>query len=437
MKKFVIPLVTVGIVAALLLGCMPTPAPSPAPPEAPPIAPPEAPPIAPPEAPPEAPPAVPAGPYDPALDPLLAPVGEVDWLPATDWDLPLPQGPYGGLAVKPDGTPFKFAVGTYMENEWCQNAAGLIQTYLDIAGAEYTFFGQPFDLSQVMAWYEDVTAAGWADATISEVIFEYELVPVVERAAAAGIDIYDFDLVTMTPAVTAAVWHNFDGPYGSNVIGQYYVDRAEREDRTFNIYEVWIMRAMVSSQRRHAGFRRPVDQCDRITVMESPDAFSTDAATYDAVMDAFTAHPELDAIFIHGAGINGAVEALRTIGRLYPVDHPDHVVLAINDSETGSEVNMRDGYLDAFGTHGCRDLADEVVKLALLHLVLGQPVPKLTDVPMKVVTTDNIDTIKVLGGTPVWSMLPKADWARWPVLDSTELGILTPTVNMRMELLGY
>jgi ABC-type sugar transport system substrate-binding protein len=197
------------------------------------------------------------------------------------------------------------------------------------------------------------------------------------------------------------------------------------------------MRDLQTSVDRHVGFNNPLVGNDIIEIVESVDTFSMDEPTNTAILDAFTAYPDLNAIYIQAAGINGCIEALRTIGRLYPVGDPEHIVIAVNDTETGSVRAMRDGYLDAFGTHTCRTLGDVTVKLMLNHTLLGESIPKEAPVPMKLVTTDNLDTIEVLRGTPIWPDLPPGDWAKWPVLDSSELGVPTPTVNMRKALLDY
>ena len=46
-------------------------------------------------------------------------------------------------------------------------------------------------------------------------------------------------------------------------------------------------------------------------------------------------------------------------------------------------------------------------------------------------------TAQMYGVTPVWPYLPAKRWNLWPVFDTTELGISTPTVAERKELLGY
>ena len=155
-------------------------------------------------------------------------------------------------------------------------------------------------------------------------------------------------------------------------------------------------------------------------------------------MDAFTAHPELNALYCHGGGGSGAIEGLKAIDRLLPPGDPNHVITAFNDCDTVTVETLDAGKLDAFGTHQSWDLCDTVVKLALTYVVLGKEVPGNIDIPMQLITVENIDTLegRVLGA-PVYPRMPTGKWDLWPVLDATGLGIETPTKAMRMELQGY
>ena len=155
------------------------------------------------------------------------------------------------------------------------------------------------------------------------------------------------------------------------------------------------------------------------------------------VMDAFTADPDLNALFAMAGGMAGTINGLQSIGRLLPVDHPDHILTCMNDVDTRIVEAMYEGQLDAFATHGCYDLCDVVVKLALTNIVLDQEVPDDVVVPMVLVTSDTIDTDMLFGVTAVYSRMPAEQWDLWPDCDTTEIGIPTPTKEIRMQTKGY
>ena len=75
-----------------------------------------------------------------------------------------------------------------------------------------------------------------------------------------------------------------------------------------------------------------------------------------------------------------------------------------------------------------------VVNLAPADLKKAGPA---YDLPMAVVTAENIETIKIFGATPCYVWMPAGQWDLWPVLDTSDIGLSSPTVEMREQLKGY
>jgi hypothetical protein len=92
---------------------------------------------------------------------------------------------------------------------------------------------------------------------------------------------------------------------------------------------------------------------------------------------------------------------------------------------------LDDGQLDAFGSHGPRDLVDITVQLAFTKVVLGKSVPSDVPIPMTMITAENIDTLKFFGDLAAWPRMPQGQWDLWPVLDASEIGIEIPTEAMK------
>ena len=384
----------------------------------------------------------------PAPTATPAPSGPV----MTEWGLPL--NPYEGLAVKEDGTPYVFALSPFFLGvDFMVNAEGIMESLIERAGGEFITFDAGMDPQQQIAYIEDLIAVKHPDALIISPCDETMLAAVCEQAMDAGIDVYVWAFDLNTPAGegrVTTVCRNWE-VNGSDKIGQYYVDYAESTGEHLYIYELWGLRSQELCIERHAGFRSVVDQCSLITVIESPDCQWSDEVAYDLVVDAFTAHPELNALYAMGGGGTGSIQALQSIGRLVPPGDPGHVLTAFNDTDTLTVETLDAGDLDAFGTHQSWDLVDAVVKLAFWHTVLKQPVPSDIDIPMKVITRDNIDVEEgAVFGAPVYPRMPMGLWDEWPVLDTSMgvspmivgpdgdyIGIDTPTVEKRKELLGY
>ena len=55
---------------------------------------------------------------------------------------------------------------------------------------------------------------------------------------------------------------------------------------------------------------------------------------------------------------------------------------------------------------------------------------------MFLLTSDNCLTKKMFGAV-YWAGMPPAEWDIWPVLDTTSVGIETPTKALRMQYQGY
>jgi len=356
----------------------------------------------------------------------------------TEWGLPL--NPFGeDFSVKPDGTPYKFAHASIgFVNDWAVCANEIICSLAGRSGAEVIAYDCQVDVELQVDFIDNCIAVTHPEAIIVHAVNEPMLAPSVDKATAAGIPCFAYDFEIPSENVVSFAYHDFDGEFGSNLVGEYFIERAEAENKELIIYEIWGLRSMLSMTDRHEGFHRAVDQCPLITVVESGGEAYSDPLTAEVVEAAFPAHPELNAIFHQTGGVGGCISGLRSIGRLFTVDNPDHVLIAINDTDTRVVEGMRDGFIDAFGSHGSWDLGDVTVKSMLNYVVLGEPVPPVVAIPMFVLTTENIDTLRVFGGVPaVYPLMPEGQWDLWPVMDTSEIGIPTPTKALRMELKGY
>ena len=417
MKKFIVPLLTAVIVVSIVFaGCVP--AVEPAPPVTPPVTPPGAPVIPPPVTPPPVAPEIP-----------LSPAGMPIYLPELANLNPIGEN----FAVKPDGTPYMFAT-TYL---WVTvdpmfNYVANMHSLIKRAGGYWVTYDPMGDAARQIAWVEDQIAVQKPDCILMQPCSEALLAPVVDKASDAGIPTIAWDFDIFADNTVSCVRDYFIGDYGSNLLGEYFIELAERTGEHIYVFEIWGDMAVESSQHRHQGFHAAVDaHPDLITVIESGDKgwWSVEAAA-DYVIDAFTAHPELNGTYQHGGGSAGSLEGLRAIGRLLPIGDPDHVYISTNDSDTLGAIEMDAGTVDAFANHGGWHLSDVAVKIAFTHVVLGQPVPRFVDLPLVVITPETIDTHYFFGALAAYPRMPKAH-DLWPVLDYSVIGIETPTEAMK------
>ena len=366
---------------------------------------------------------------------------------AMDGDMIL--NPYDELAKKPDGTPMKFGVSVnHTYAEWCVCAYFLQQDLVARAGGEFNANDPGLDVNTQVAWLEDLIAAGDYSGTTLMAIDQNALAPATCAAEEAGLPVFNYDLEAFCDTKHTFVEHDFLSDFGVNLLAEWLIEEAERTGQHIKCYEVWGDMSNVSSQMRHTGFRAATDaRPDVITVVESPDTGWNPEKTAEFVIDAFTADPEFNAIYVHGGGNPGAMAAVKTLNRFFPYGDPNHVYLVTVDMDISVAEGIRSGGIDTCLTHGSWDLVDCCVKNMFLNTILGETVAKNVIIPLQVVSADNIETVKVLGGPGAWPDMPQDDYSLWPVLDAenytvidrqgTEYHIPTPTVAMRKAQVGY
>lgn len=417
MKKYIIPVLTVIVLVSLVLGGCAKPAAAPAPtPEA-----------------------------EPATYQALKDAGLVRA------DLPL--NPYvGGLATKADGTPYKFGQSwILMEIDVIVNLSGLMESYMRRAGGEYVTHNAEFNADLQISWLEDQTTVPTVDAVILHAVDEKMVVPAAEALHASGTPVLSWDSLTRSDNLLGHTGHDYAGPLGDNTLGEYLVEYVEETGEELYVLTPWSSYSTEMFALRHQGFEMGVNNHPKIHLVDPQiETGSGDAATQDVIMDWFTTHPELNAMFMDGGGGTGGIEGLRAIDRLKPIGEEGHVIAVFNDNDTLTVEMMRDGLVDATTSHPTLDYADLPIKLLLNYLVLGEPMPSyMVHPPMLAIGADEIDTAQLFGCTALYPNLPQGEWDIWPVLDLTEPGLLsgapeynpitieTPTVEKRKAKVGY
>ena len=429
MKKFIPLFITVILIAVVIAGCTTTSPETPSTPSSP--------------ATPSTPstpstPATPSAPDTPVVDPLDAEYQEL----LVDIGLVEPgikRNPFGeSFATKPDGTPYLFAYSVlFLGVDTLSQGAKFQESIIDRAGGDSVFADPGLDAQKQISWIEDLIAGqNKPDCLIFQAVNENMLVPVVDQAWAAGIPSIIWDIDVFSDNKVSFILHDFAGAQGSNLLGQYFVDRAEAENKEMTVLEIWGQRSLQTAQDRHTGFRKPIDASPLITVIESSYSNWSPEEAANITMNELTAHPEIGGIYSQEGEAPGVVEGLRSIGRLLPVDDPDHVIVATNDIDTLVAQSVQEGTVDACGSHQSVDLQDIATQVAFTYSVLGQNVPARLSVPMYLVTPENVNTLKMLG-IPIYPLLPPGRWDLWPPSDCAEIGLPQPTEALRMQYQGY
>jgi len=344
-------------------------------------------------------------------------------------------GPMAGVAVKPDGSPYTAAmVALFSYSDWAVCANEMSVSLVERAGGECTIYDPMNELEKQIAIMETLILEK-PSFIILHPVESAGMVPMVEKAVAAGIPVFNLDHKVMTDAITAFSTH--DQMDCGRVDAKYLVALADETGKEYHVYENWGQMGHEGSERRHEGFHEIIDPDPRFTVMESPDNQWAYEKAMEHVLEAFPAYPELNAEFSHNGMVSGVIEAFRTLGILYPIGDPNHIpVLGIDEFPATMDL-IREGYCDGTAVHSPWEEIDAMVKQALLYVCCGQQIPAVVMFDSFLMTQENIDTVR-FGAPLVWGdlMMEEPDWDQWPILDLPDkYGVPVPTVDMKQP--GY
>jgi ABC-type sugar transport system substrate-binding protein len=188
-----------------------------------------------------------------------------------------------------------------------------------------------------------------------------------------------------------------------------------------------------------------------VEIIESVDTSGQPEAMIKAIQDAFARYPDIKAIYPQFGDAGAIIEGLRSVGKLAPAGDPNHVVVVLQDIDKAMLTPLRDGTFDYTVSNNPWHQIDVVVKQFLWHTVMKQQLnegdaisgkvefPKHVLLPMPLLTGKTIDTdaAKMWGGTVAFTDMPLGKWNYWPVLDTREIGLPTPTMDDRKRLVGY
>lgn len=385
--------------------------------------------------------------------------GKPDFIPDEDWaqiekliDPAVVQwAPYAGLAVKEDGTPYKVLdLRLWMGDDYNVVAHYLAQTQLEAAGAEYTLLSADFDAGAQARMLEDAIATHAYDAVFLHPLDPGGIAATVDRAVAAGIDVYNWVTPVTTDNVTAFAGYKADTMDANGQIGAKFLEMAKAAGATpenpFRVLEIWGFRSAPLCVERHNGLMMGIGDSGIVQVIESVDTAGQPEAQIKAIQDAFASYPDIKGIYPQFGDAGATIEALRSVGKLAPIGDPNHVAVILQDIDKAMLEPLRDGTFDATVSNNPWHQMDVLVKQFLWHTVLKQPLttdgtglPRRVMLPMPFLTGETIDTpaAHMWGGTVAFTDMPLGKWEEWPVLDTTSIGLPVPTLEDRKRLLGY
>ncbi len=364
--------------------------------------------------------------------------------------------PYKGLAVKKDGSPYRVLyLPVWMGDDYQVVAQHLAKYQLEQAGAKVTAVSAEFDAQKQIHALEDAIATRAYDAVIMQPMDPGSIASTIEKATAAGIDVYDWVIPAKTDKLTGFAGYLADAMDANGQIGKVFTKEAEAAgataDKPYRVLEIWGIRAAPICQDRHNGMMKGIGDNHAIQVVELVDTAGQPEAEVKAIQDAFARYPDIKAIYPQFGDAGAIIEGLRSVGRLAPKGDPKHVVVILQDIDKAMLAPLKDGTFDYTISNNPWHQIDVAVKQFMWHTVLKQPLadgdsttgavklPKWVQLPMPLLTGDTIDTpaAHMWGGTIAFTEMPLGKWEEWPVLDTSKVGLPTPTMADRKRLVDY
>ena len=304
------------------------------------------------------------------------------------------------------------------------------------AGADYSLHDAQMDAGKMVADMEDFLIME-PDMVFVQAVDGKAAVPPTEALMNAGIPVFSWDVLPETENIVATVNHT--DPDLGRTAGEFLVDEFDRLGKAGRVYTCEGMLSMSQTVERHAAFLAALEASNsNVEAVAECEASWRDENCLACVEAAFTADPTLNAIFTHGGMLNGAVEALRGMGKLYPVGDPNHIVCVTIDEGEATCQLIRDGYADAVSKHSPWDDVDYMVKTAFWYVVCGQPVQEKHLVQGTFPITHDMIVADLEKDLPLYwgdCLLKGIDYSELPVLENRYVD--TPTLADRMSLTGY
>jgi len=307
-------------------------------------------------------------------------------------------------------------------------SVGIWESYMQKAGAEYTLHDANLDVAAELAMLEDLVVAK-PDGVLVHPVDGWAAAPMVDKLTEAGIPVFNFCVECPTESVVG--YYEANNFEMGKAMGEWVADYFEQAGVPGYVFECQGLIKTFIAMGRHDGFMAGIEGSN-VTMNPGPDCEWADEKCSNGVIDAFPAHPEYNCVYCHGGMVNGAIEGLRTVGRLYPVGDPEHVLSVSVDANDQTCRLIREGWSSAVTSHDSWPEVDLSIKAMFTHVILGKSVPQKVILPSPVYFYDEVVADWERELPLIWGniMLKEIPYDDLPVLDMSDY-IETPTAAMK------
>ena len=301
------------------------------------------------------------------------------------------QGLTIGVSINSLRSPFMIALKQGIEQAAEQEGVSLILS--DCNGDLYTQSSQIQDF---------VTQK--VDGILIEPLDEDALILAVTEAERAGIPVYCVDTTVNSGEVQCTV--GSDSVLMGRMAAEYIAERLRERYGEYRGRVVNLLASVntTSGLSRSRGFRQVMSQYPDIEIVaEQNGALQLDTAM-NAMTNILQANARVDAVWCSGdTNAQGALRAMRWLGRLARDGEPDHIILVSADGASETLAAIREGYIDACISQNPLGMGAEAVRLLKRQLTGGgEPEEAFMAYPLFTITAENLES-RELTEYGIWS----------------------------------
>ncbi|PLR81632.1 sugar ABC transporter substrate-binding protein [Bacillus canaveralius] len=256
----------------------------------------------------------------------------------------------------------------------------------DELGVNFTVFNANNDTVAQHNSVEDFISSG-VDAIIVNAIDSKGMESVVEQAKEAGIHIISVDSVIESDAVDVQI--GVDNYESSVELGEYFNDylKSEWDGKPVKLGTVGALNSEIQIKRED-GFKDTVSGNDNLQIVNTVDGENVQEKALAASENLLTGSPDLTFAFATGEpAFIGMVSAVRS------QKAEDRVKLFGWDLSKQVIEGIDEGFVEAVLQQHPYEFGSEAVKAAK-KLIDGEKVEKQLNVPVTIVTKDNVDEFR-------------------------------------------
>jgi len=216
----------------------------------------------------------------------------------------------------------------------------------------------------------------------------------VEKANAAGIPIVAMDRSTVGGKLTGLVESDnvAHGRAGADLIAEA-AKKAGIPLKQIRVLELLGDLATSAGLERHKGFEERAKELGMTIVAQLPTHWNNDEALA-STLDAFQAHPEINAIFeASDIAMHAGVEsALSSLGRLKPAGQKGHIIISAVDGGPNGIKAVRAGYIDGIAAQQLLGMGEMALQIAV-KAIKGEPIKdRVIRLAPDLVSPENVDS---------------------------------------------